>query len=227
MHKQLRVAVLTGVVLALTACLGELDDDSHRNSLTGAAPAPPSPSPSAQNAPPTIAGSPMSHVLEGEPYEFVPTASDADGDTLSFSIARKPAWASFDPGSGRLWGTPTDKDVGNFTNIGISVSDGEATASLTRFDISVDQIALGSATISWEPPTQNADGSPLTDLTGYRIYYGRNRNALGRSVVLNNAGLSRYVIENLTPAIWHFTMTSVNAEGVESNRTPLVSKTIG
>ena len=39
--------------------------------------------------------------------------------------------------------------------------------------------ALGSISISWRAPTQTVDGSPLTDLAGYRIYYGSaSRNYL-------------------------------------------------
>ena len=53
------------------------------------------------------------------------SASDADGDTLEFSIARKPAWANFDSATGRLSGTPDAEDVGNFTNIAITVTDGQ------------------------------------------------------------------------------------------------------
>ena len=90
----------------------------------------------------------------------------------------------------------------------------------------MNQIALGNATLSWMPPTENADGSVLTDLAGYRIYYGRNPNNLTQVVVLDNPGLTRYVIENLTPARWHFAMTSVNAEGTESRRSATATKTI-
>jgi len=179
------------------------------------------------NQAPAISGSPSANILEGEFYEFLPNAIDPDGDALEFSVARKPAWAEFDKASGRLSGTPGADDVGNFTNIGISVSDGKATATLAAFDVSVNQIAAGAATISWDPPIENADGSPLTNLAGYRIYYGRNPDNLARVVVLNNPGLIRHVIENLTPARWHFEMTSVNGDGIESRRSPTASKTIG
>jgi hypothetical protein len=165
-------------------------------------------------------------VVQGEVYEFSPTASDPDGDSLEFMIARKPSWANFDPTTGRLWGTPDAEDVGNYTNIEISVSDGTATAALRDFDISVDQIALGAATLSWMPPTSNDDGSPLTDLAGFMIYYGRDRNNLGRSIQLTNPGLTRYVIGDLVPATWYFTMTAVNSRGIESNRTGIASKNI-
>ena len=66
----------------------------------------------------------------------------------------------------------------------------------------------------------------LTDLAGYRIYYGRSATQLNQSVVLNNPGLTRYVVENLSPAQWHFAMSSVNASGAESRRSQTVSKTI-
>jgi len=216
MQFKIRSAVWLGAMLLLGACF---DDDDKRIVDAGG-------NPSAQNNRPTITGLPPSNILEGESYEFTPSASDADGDTLEFSIARKPAWASFDPATGRLAGTPNAQDVGNFTNIGISVSDGQDSAALTGFHITVNGIALGAATLSWNPPTENTDGSSLTNLAGYRIYYGRNASNPGQSVVVNNPGLTRYVVENLSPAKWYFTMTSVNAGGVESGRSPTVSKTI-
>ncbi len=206
--------------LSLSACFDGLDANEQEQGNNDPDP------PAAQNRAPTIAGSPPPIIIEGEFYEFMPTAADPDGDALQFAIARKPKWANFDLATGRLSGTPSAEDVGNFTNIGISVSDGAETAVLTNFNITVDQIAQGSATLSWNPPTENVDGSSLTDLSGYRIYYGRSANQLNRSVVLSNAGLTRYVVENLASARWHFSMTSVNSNGVESSRSPTVSKTI-
>lgn len=181
----------------------------------------------ALNQPPTISGSPPDAILEGRLYEFTPTASDPDGDALEFTIARKPAWASFNRTTGRLSGTPSAEDVGNFTNIGISVSDGTASMALTNFDITVNQIAAGQVTLSWTPPTENVNGSSLTNLASYKIYYGRSASSLNQTIELSNPGLTRFVVENLTPAKWHFAMTSVNSQGVESTRSATVSKTIG
>jgi putative Ig domain-containing protein len=209
---------MVGAALVLTACF---DENAKSNGEPNVGNPPP-----AQNIAPTISGAPPPNILEGEAYEFIPTAADADGDTLEFTIARKPAWASFDAATGRLWGTPDTADVGNFTNVGISVSDGQASASLANFDITVNGIALGQATISWNPPTENADGTTLTNLAGYRIYYGRNANTLSQSIVINNPGLTRYVVDNLSPAKWYFAMTSVNSIGAESARSPKVSKTV-
>ena len=208
---------MVGATLAMSGCFDGLEKNAVESVVSP---------PAAQNVPPTIAGSPSSSVLEGEPYDFTPIAADPDGDSLEFTILRKPSWATFDRATGRLSGTPDGEDVGNFTNIAISVSDGQAAALLGNFNITVDQIALGTATISWNPPTENSDGSALTDLAGYRIYYGRDSKNLTRSIALSNPGLTRYVVENLPQARWYFSMTSVNSGGRESARSATTSKTI-
>jgi Putative Ig domain len=225
MQSKIFLAMVMGGLLLLSGCIEGLWKDTNRQAA-GTVDDDDDENPPATNRAPTIFGTPTTVILTGEAYEFSPNASDADGDDLAFAITRKPAWANFDPTTGRLWGTPDSGDVGNYTNIAISVSDGSATDALMNFDITVDQIAIGSVELSWDPPVQNADGSTLTDLGGYKIYYGRDLNTLGRSVTLNNPGLTRYVVENLSPARWYFTMTSVNSDGVESSRSAVISKTI-
>ena len=190
------------------------------------APPPPAPPPPPANRAPTISGSPMTSLRVGEAYNFQPTASDPDGDTLTFNIQNRPAWATFNSGTGRLTGTPNAADVGQFSNVRIGVSDGQMAAQLNAFSIAVNQIALGSVTLSWNPPTTNDDGTTITDLAGYRIYYGRTANSLDTTVSLNNAGTTRYVIENLSQATWYFSMTSVNSTGIESARSTVVSRNL-
>jgi len=89
------------------------------------------------NDAPLISGTPATSVNQGEAYSFVPTASDMDGDTLTFSISNPPAWASFDSATGALTGTPGNDDVGSTAGIVITVSDGELSASLAAFNIEV------------------------------------------------------------------------------------------
>ena len=182
--------------------------------------------PAPTNRPPTISGSPTTSLNSGTAYSFQPTASDPDGNTLTFSIQNKPAWASFSASTGRLSGTPAAADVGSYSNIMISVSDGTASASLPAFAISVTQVATGSATISWTPPTQNTDGSSLTNLAGYRLYYGTNSASLTQTVQIANAGASSFVVENLSPATWYFAVKAYNSSGAESDMSGLASKTI-
>ncbi|HSN72239.1 MAG TPA: putative Ig domain-containing protein, partial [Steroidobacteraceae bacterium] len=89
------------------------------------------------NSPPAISGTPAGSVTAGQAYGFRPNASDADGDTLTFSIRNKPAWASFSASTGALSGTPTDSAVGVHSGIEISVSDGKDTAALPAFSVEV------------------------------------------------------------------------------------------
>ena len=208
------------LMLSTTLLLGGCFKDEIKDTQEAAADNP------AGNQAPTISGTPPASVQAGQAYDFTPTASDPDGDDLSFTISRKPSWATFDGSTGRLSGTPGAGDVGSFTGVGIAVSDGQDSAALPQFDVTVNQVSLGSATLSWLPPTENADGSTLVDLAGYRIYYGTNSGSLGNTVVLNNPGLTRYVIDSLSAGTWYFSMTSVNSIGTESTRSATASKTI-
>jgi hypothetical protein len=178
------------------------------------------------NRPPVISGSPATSATVGQAYSFTPSASDPDGQALTFSIVNRPSWATFDTSTGRLSGTPAAANAGTYSGIAISVSDGAATASLPSFTVTVQQIQLGSATIRWTPPTQNTDNSPLTNLRGYRIYYGTSSSNLSQVLDLPNSGLSSGVVENLSPGTWYFAVTSYNASNVESDRSNVTSKTI-
>jgi hypothetical protein len=178
------------------------------------------------NRPPVVKGAAATVVLVGSPYEFKPSATDPDGDSLRFSIANKPAWATFDPVTGRLAGTPGIAAAGSYANITIRVTDGIATVALPAFSIAVQQVANGSATLSWLPPTQRVDGSALTNLAGYRIRYGTSPDRLVSAIDIPQPGITSAVIDNLPPAKYYFVMSAYDADGNESANTPAVAKTI-
>ncbi|MBM4220217.1 MAG: hypothetical protein FJ171_11465 [Gammaproteobacteria bacterium] len=92
---------------------------------------------SAANQAPTIGGTPATSALEGQAYAFTPTAADADGDALTFSITNRPAWATFSSSTGRLSGTPPVGSTGTYRDITIRVSDGQLTTALPAFSIDV------------------------------------------------------------------------------------------
>jgi hypothetical protein len=158
-------------------------------------------------------------------YAFTPSADDDDDDPLTFTISNRPSWAAFDGTTGRLSGTPHAGDVATYSNIVIRVSDGEAMTSLAAFSIQVVATATGSATLSWTPPTTNTDGSTLTNLAGYRIYWGRSQGNLTSSAQIS-AGLTSYVVDELTPATWYFAITTLNTQGAESARSNVAWKAV-
>ncbi len=83
----------------------------------------------------SIEGTPAPVVVNNNYYRFVPTISDNDHSTLTYSVTNKPSWASFDTATGALYGTPTA--TGTATGIVISATDGTNTDALPAFSIDV------------------------------------------------------------------------------------------
>jgi hypothetical protein len=204
----------------LAAC-GSDKPKASQDDATGGTPPPVS-----TNRAPTISGAPATSLTTGQTYSFQPTATDPDGQTLTFSIANRPAWASFNTSTGRLTGTPSSAQTGTFAGISITVTDGTASASLPAFSITVSAPQTGSATLRWTPPTQNEDGTPIDNLSGYRVYYGTSTSNLTQVLTIPGASITSAVIENLTPATWYFALKAYNSSNVESSFSNIASKTI-
>lgn len=188
----------------------------------------------ASNAAPQISGAPAGSVMAGQAYSFTPSAADPDGDLLSFQAQNLPAWLALDPATGRLHGTPSGAFVGSYANIILTVGDGRATAQLPPFAItvaaapaSVDDApsGSGSAVVYWTPPDRNVDGTALSDLAGYRVYWSQNPNNLVRHQDMAWAGYLWAYITDLGPGTWYFSIRAYNSAGVESDPV-VVSKTI-
>ena len=178
------------------------------------------------NAAPTISGTPATSVTVGNAYSFLPTAADPEGDALTFSVQNLPAWATFNTSTGRISGTPQVANVGTYSNVVVRVSDGTNTTSLSAFSIAVANTTTGSATLSWQAPTENTDGSSLSDLAGYRIVYGTSSNALNQTIEISNASISSYVISNLAAGTYYFAIKAYTNAGAESAQSNLATKTI-
>ena len=217
-YSALPLLAALAAALSLAGCLtknGDSDFNGNSEVPTGST-----------NQAPTISGNPSGAVLVGEAYSFTPNASDPDGDTLTFSVSNMPTWASFESSTGTLSGTPTLGDIGNTSNIGISVSDGETSASLSQFSVEVTQVALGNATLSWTAPTENEDGTALLDLAGYKIYYGRDSGSYSNEIRIDNPSVTTYLVDNLTQDTYYFVATAFNSTGIESRFSGEAVKTI-
>lgn len=181
--------------------------------------------------PPTISGTPPTQAQAGTAYSFTPTAKDASGKTLSFSIQNKPSWGSFSIATGQLSGTPATANVGTDANIVITVSNGTTSAALPAFTITVAAApappqTLGTATLKWAAPTQNTDGSPITNLAGYVVSFGNGATALSQTVSITNPATLTYTVQNLGTGTWYFAVSSTASDGTESALSAVVSKTI-
>jgi Putative Ig domain len=213
--------------ITLTACGG----GSHFSSTADRVEVNPPASGSGANDAPVISGKPHPTAVVNVPYSFRPDVHDPDGDVLVFQITRKPAWATFDPATGQLSGTPPAGTTGTYGDITIFVSDGALKTALPPFSIEVtNSPATGStstASLSWSAPTRNEDGSPLTDLAGYRIHYGTSASDLGQRIDVGDPATTSAVVQNLTPGTWFFAISAYTQAGVESSHSQVASKVIG
>lgn len=212
------------VSVMVTACN---EGGSGSSGSTGAPPSsspPPASNPPPANQAPRISLSSQS-VLVGRELRARPTASDPDGQSLTFSISNRPSWLSFNSQTGEIYGTPADADVGTYDNVRITASDGQAETSVT-ISITVTQSTTGRATLSWNAPSQRTDGTPLTDLAGFRVYYGNSGSDLRYVIEIKDPGARSWVIENLTAGTWYFAATAFDISGAESDRSNTASKAI-
>ncbi len=220
------VAILSTItLLALAGCGGgsEVTNGGGGSSSSGGGGSPP---PSGSNSAPTISGSPTTAAVTGRAWTFTPTATDPNGDRITFEIQNRPAWATFDNATGRLSGTPSAANVGSFANVVISATDGNGRSSLPAFSINVSAIASGTATVAWTAPTTRSDGTALTNLAGYRIYYGVGPNSFDNVIEVNTVGVTNFVVENLSVGTWYFAVSARDSTGAESGLSTAATKTI-
>jgi len=82
--------------------------------------------------------------------------------------------------------------------------------------------------ISWVAPTQNTDGTPLTNLAGFKIYYATTQAGVATAtpIVIANPATLAYRINGQPNSIYYYQMTAYNSNSVESTRTGFVNNTI-
>jgi hypothetical protein len=96
---------------------------------------------------------------------------------------------------------------------------------LAAFNLTVTAIGTRSVTLSWQAPSQNTDGSPLSDLAGFRIYYGTTAGGpYPTSITITNPGIATYFLDNLAPNTYYFVATAFDTSGNESAFSTQASK---
>jgi hypothetical protein len=95
--------------------------------------------------------------------------------------------------------------------------------SISRGEV---DIGTGSVTLSWTAPTENEDGSVLTDLAGFNLYWGTTPGSYSNSVRIADPNIATYTVDGLAPGTYEFVGTSFNAAGVESVYSNPTTKTV-
>ena len=227
-NRQLATSLkLTGFLTATLLFSGCFDSNSGAVPATAPAGGAPIP-PSVGNLPPvTVEGTPPTSVTVGSTYSFEPTVSPSS-TVVTFKITGQPAWARFDMSNGALSGTPSTLDEGSTGHIVITASNATSTASLTPFTIQVKPARTGSAsaTLSWKAPTENTDGTPVTDLAGYHILYGPSPSELTSTVTVAGAATTTYEIGGLAEGTYYFAVAAFNSAGFESGQSDITNQSI-
>jgi hypothetical protein len=110
------------------------------------------------------------------------------------------------------------------------VAAGTTTVSATSGSISgsasitVTPAATGSIALAWDAATTYSDGSPITDLAGYKLYYGTTAGSYTSSVDVGN--VTTYTLTQLPAGTYYVVVTVRNTSGSESPHSNQVSKTI-
>ena len=193
------------------------------------------------NDAPVISGIPPTSVLQGEVFNFAPTASDADNDTLTFTIQNAPSWANFNSATGQLTGTPGANDIGTTSGIVISVSDGALSASLSAFSIEVvstndgplisgnpDTRVNEDETYNFIPTASDPDGDDLTfsiqnvpSWASFNIATGQLSGTPGN----DDVGITQGVVINVTDGNETASLAPFNIDVLPVNDAPIAQNT--
>lgn len=136
--------------------------------------------------------------------------------------------AAATPSSSAAASTPSS--AGTVTSTAPSASPGSSSTSTsgttTTPTTAPTTVAASSVTLGWVPPTENSNGTPITDLAGYKIHYGTASANYSQTVSISNAGLTRYVVDNLATGTYYFAITAYNVQGMESALSGEVTTTV-
>jgi hypothetical protein len=86
--------------------------------------------------------------------------------------------------------------------------------------------ASNSATLTWDAVMLNTDGTALTDLAGYKVFYGPSASAMDTIVELADPSQTTYVVSNLSSGTWYFGVVAYTNIGTQSAMSTVVTKTI-
>jgi len=191
--------LLTIGILLVGGCTGTAaPEDPAQDPVTGQVPSPTGGSGTAPSI--SLSASELT-VSEGGSTTLSWTASGADTCTASGG------WS----GTLDTSGSRTVGPLSSGTTFSLSCS-GTGGSALQMISVSV----VGPVALSWVAPTENVDGTALTDLAGYRIYYGSTSRSYSDMVQVGDPAATSHTL-NLASGDYYIAMTALDAEGNESS----------
>jgi hypothetical protein len=97
----------------------------------------------------------------------------------------------------------------------------DSTDQATAASAAAAQKGNGTATLAWTAPTRNSDGSKITGLAGYYIYY------LNQRVQVSDPGATSYTVGELRSRVtYYFSVIAYTASDTRGVASATVSKFI-
>jgi hypothetical protein len=153
----------------------------------------------------------------GTALQFIATGTFSDNTTQDLTT-NNAIWSSSDAGVATI----------STSGLAASIATGSTTVTAAWGSVSGSTTltvkTTGSATLAWNAPTTNTDGTPLTDLAGHKIYFGTSSGSY--TTIMDVGNVTTYTINNLSSGTYYFTVTSYDSSGIESSYAGEVSKTI-
>ena len=84
----------------------------------------------------------------------------------------------------------------------------------------------GYARVGWVAPTTNTNGSPITNLSGFRVYYGTSTSSMTQVQQVTDVGATFATVSPLASGTWYFKVKAVNSNGAESADSNITSKSV-
>ena len=116
--------------------------------------------------------------------------------------------------------------AGNLTACGPAVQTSSNSATTSGASGSSANTPAGSAMLSWNAPTENIDGTPVTDLAGYHVHFGTSAAALTETIDVSGAASTNYVVNGLSSGTYYFAVSAYNSLGFEGAFSNIVTKTL-
>jgi len=168
------------------------------------------------------------NVNSGEIIELNVQANTADNSSITYQwIQRSGIPVSFDGQNQQtIKFTAPDVSTANDSLIfEVIVTDNQGVSNSDTVVITILASDTSSSTvrISWKAPAFNENGSELTNLSGFKIYYGQSADKLDKEVIIHDPKLTFFKIDRLsTDALYYFSMTAFNDFGFESQHSDIV-----